>query len=280
MKVRERAPDAAEEGFGRGLREQESGFAVDDGFRQPAGLMADRQRSELLRIHLAQSARLEPRRHQREIAAGKNPPRLAVIEADGDPDRIRPAAVRIDQRLLDIRLAAAGDDDLSAGLDDLVGGGQHEVDALLMHEAGDQAENRPARYRKAELVADIIGIRALAFPVAGAERLRQLRADPRIPAFVDAVQYAGQLRGVGAAAQQALEPAAEFRRGDLPGIGLADGGQMRGVDDAALEEGQFVVKFQAVDMEGVFRARRSAAATPSGTGPDRPDCGWSGCSGS
>ncbi len=77
--------------------------------------------------------------------------------------------------------------------------------------------------------------------------------DPRIPAFVDAVQYPGQLRGVGAAAKQTLESAAEFRGGDLPGIGLADGGQMRSVDDAALEERQFVVEFEAVDMKGILR---------------------------
>ena len=277
---RERAPDAAEKRFGRRLREQESGFAVDDGFRQPAGLVADRQRSEFLRVHLAQAARLEARRHQRKIAAGKNPPRLAVVEADRDPDRIGPAAMRIDQRLLDLGLAAAGDDDLAAGLDDLVGGRQHEIDALLMNQAGDQAENRTARQRQAELLADVIGIGALAFPVAGAERLRQLRADPRIPAFVDAVQYPGQLRGVGAAAKQALEPAAEFGRGDLPGIGLADGGQMRGVDDAALEEGQLVVEFEAVDMEGIFRRADPAQRLLRETGPDRPDCGWSGWSGS
>ena len=107
-------------------------------------------------------------------------------------------------------LAAAGDDDLAAGRDDLVGGGQHEVDALLVHQAGDQAENRAARQRQAELLADVIGIGLLAFPVAGAERLRQLGADARIPALVDAVQDAGQLRRVGALAQQALEPAAEF----------------------------------------------------------------------
>ena len=107
-------------------------------------------------------------------------------------------------------LAAAGHHDLSAGLDDLVGGGQYEIDALLMNQAGDQAENRPARQRQAELLADVIGVGLLALPIAGAERLRQLRAGARIPAFVDAVQDAGQLRGVRAEPQQALEPAAEF----------------------------------------------------------------------
>jgi hypothetical protein len=179
----ERAPDPAQKRFGRGLREQKSGFAIGDGFRQTAGLMADRQRSEFLRIHLAQSAGLEARRHQGKVAAGKNPPGLAVIEADGDPDRIRPAAMRIDQRLFDRGLAAAGDDDLSAGLDDLVRGRQHEIDAFLMNQTGNKAENRTARQRQTELLADVIGVRALAFPVARAKRLRQLRADPRDPSF-------------------------------------------------------------------------------------------------
>jgi hypothetical protein len=45
------------------------------------------------------------------------------------------------------------------------------------------------------------------------------------------------LLGIGAAAKQTLEPAAEFGRRDLPGVGLADGGQVGSVDDAALEEG-------------------------------------------
>src|SRR5260370_8942445 len=129
---------------------------------------------------------------------------LAVIESDLTPERIRSAAARVDQRLFEFTLAAAGDDDLSSGLDDLVRGRQHEVDALLVHEAGDQAENRSARQRQAELLADIFRIRPLAFPVAGTKRLRQLGADPRIPAFVAPVQDAGALGGVGAAANQAL----------------------------------------------------------------------------
>ena len=148
------------------------------------------------------------------------------------PIGIRPAAVRVDQRLFELRLAAAGDDDLSAGIDDLVGRRQHEIDALLVHQPGDQTEDRPARHRKPELAADIIGVGPLAVPVAGAERLRQLGAEARIPALVDAVQDAGQLRGVGTDAQQAFQSAAEFGRRDLLRIGRADGGQMRGVDDA------------------------------------------------
>ena len=179
----ERAPDAAEERLDRGLREQEAGFAVGDGLRQAAGLVADRQRAEALRIHLAQAARLEARRHQREIAAGEDAPRLRVVEADGDRDRVRPAAMCVDQRLLDRGLARAGDDDLPAGVDDLVGGRQHEIDALLMHETRDQAEDRPARQRQPELLADIVRVRLLALPVAGAEGLRQLRRRSAGPSF-------------------------------------------------------------------------------------------------
>ncbi len=85
-------------------------------------------------------------------------------------------------------------------------------------------------------MADVIRVCALAFPVPRAKRLRQLSAHPGIPAFVDAIQYARQLRGIGAAAKQAFEPAAEFGRGDLLGVGLADGSQMGGVDNAAFEE--------------------------------------------
>ena len=104
--------------------------------------------------------------------------------------------MRVDQRLLDLRLAAAGHHDLPAGIDDLVGGGQDEVDAFLVNQTGDKAKNGTARQRQAELLADVIGVGLLALPIAGAERLRQLRAGAGIPAFVDAVENAGQLRGI------------------------------------------------------------------------------------
>src|SRR6478735_3939828 len=122
-----------------------------------------------------------------------------------------------------------------------------------MNEAGNQTENRAAGHRQAELMADVIGICALAFPVPGTKWMRQLRAHARVPALVDPVQYARQLFGIGAAAKQPLEPATELGRGDLLGVGLADRRQMRSVDDTALEKGQLVVELEAVDMEGILR---------------------------
>src|ERR1700737_5547104 len=145
--------------------------------------MTDRQRSESLRVHLVQPARLEPRGHQRETAAGKNPPRLAGVEADGYPNRVRSAAAGIDQGLLGFGLAASGDDNLSAGFDDLVGGRQYEIDAFLMNQARDKAEDRTAGHGQSKLLADVICVGLLAVRVAGAKRLRQLRAESRIPAY-------------------------------------------------------------------------------------------------
>src|SRR6185312_14067398 len=103
--------------------------------------------------------------------------------------------------------------------DNFVGGGQDEVHALLVNQTGDKAEQRAARQRQAELLADVIGIRLLALPIAGGKGLRQLCARARIPALVDAVEDAGQLSGVRAALQQALEPATEFACRDLLRIG-------------------------------------------------------------
>src|SRR5882724_819225 len=121
-----------------------------------------------------------------------------------------------------------------------------------MNETGNEAENRAARQRQTELLADVIRVRTLAFPVPGAKWLGQLGANPGIPAFVDAVQYARQLRGIGTTAKQTLKPAAEFRGGDLLGVGLADGCEMGSVNDSAFEEGQFVVELEAIDMERVL----------------------------
>ncbi len=173
-------------------------------------------------------------------------------------------------------LAGAGDHDLTAGLDDLVGRREHEIDPLLVHQPRDDAEDRTARQRQPELPADIIGIGALADPVAGAKGLRELRISSRVPALIDAVQDPGQLMGVRPDPQQAFHSAAEFGRGDLPRIGGADGGQMRRVDDAALQEGQLIVEFQRRRCGRRPPARRSVAASRAGTGPDRRGCGWSG----
>ena len=148
-----------------------------------------------------------------------------------------------------------------------------------MHQTGNKAKQRTARQRQAELPADVIGVRLLTFPIAGGEGLRQLRAGAGIPAFVNAVQDAGQLRGVRATLQQTFQPAAELPRRDLLRIGGADGGQMRGIDEASLEERYMVVELESVDVEGAFgradpaqRVRREQPLIGEGAdGQDRGD---------
>src|SRR6202043_2965606 len=103
---------------------------------------------------------------------GKDPPGVAVVESDIDPNRIRPSAVRPDKRFLELRFPAAGHDDLSASGNEGVGGRQHEVDALLMNEAGDEAKKWSARQRNTKLLPYAIDVRALRRPVACAERSR------------------------------------------------------------------------------------------------------------
>src|SRR6266481_4073994 len=131
-----------------------------------------------------------------------------------------------------------------------------------MNQPGDEAKDRTARNREPELLPYIVGIGALAGPIACTEGLRQLRAEARVPTFIDAVDDSRQLRRVGTDAKQAFQPTAEFRLGDLLRVGRADGGQVRGVDEAALEEGQLVVELQPVDMEGALGRSDPAQRLP------------------
>src|ERR1700680_4961945 len=89
--------DAPEKGFHRCAAEQESGLAVFYRFRQAAGLMADRQRAETLRVHLTEPEWLEARWNEGEVAAREDASRLAIVEADRHPDRIRIAAADVFQ---------------------------------------------------------------------------------------------------------------------------------------------------------------------------------------
>ena len=78
--------DRPEQAIRRQPIEQEACLAVDDGVRQAARAVADRQRPEPLGVHLAEAAGLEARRHQREITAGEHAPGLRVLEAELDGD--------------------------------------------------------------------------------------------------------------------------------------------------------------------------------------------------
>lgn len=134
--------------------------------------MADWQRSEPLGVHLAQPTRLEARRHQREVTAGEDLSRLGIREADLDGDRLRSPGLRLEQRFLELRLALARDNDLTARIDDRLGAFDDQVDALLMDQAGHKREQGASGDCKPELIPDIVGVQSAFGPVPGAEGLQ------------------------------------------------------------------------------------------------------------
>ena len=95
---RERAADGAKEQFRRCLGKQKPGPAIFYSVGKPPGSMPDRQRTKTLRIHLAQTARLEAGRHHGEIAARKNAPGCRIIEPYRDTYRTAVRLAGFDKR--------------------------------------------------------------------------------------------------------------------------------------------------------------------------------------
>ena len=91
---------------------------------------------------------------------------------------------------------------------------------------------------------------------------------------IDAVQDADQ-RAV-ALAQQAIQAAAQFFRGDFARIPRADGRDDIGIHDARLQAAHLAVEFHPVRSEVVPRQIQSAHTWRLGTVPGRPGYEWSG----
>ena len=132
-----------------------------------------------------------------EVTAREDPACLPAVEAESDGDGVGAPVARLQQALLEGRVALAGDDDLPTGPDDGLGGGQHQVDTLLVNQPGHQAEKRTAADGQAELLAQVIGILALFLPEARREGLHQVRTRAGVPTLIDP---AGQSLAPGAAA--------------------------------------------------------------------------------
>ena len=89
-----------------------------------------------------------------------------------------------------------------------------------------------------------------------------MRVGARVPGLVDAVEDAGEPALAGAGAQKPVEAAAHLGGLDLPRVGLAHRGDLRGVEDAGLQEGQLPVEFGAVDLEGRLRHAEPGQGVP------------------
>ena len=98
------AADGSEKRFRRCLGKQKPRSAVFDRVGKPPGSVPDRQRTETLRIHLAQTAGLEAGRHHGEIAARENAPGCRIIEPDRDAYRTAVRLAGLDKRRFELGL--------------------------------------------------------------------------------------------------------------------------------------------------------------------------------
>ncbi len=120
-----------------------------------------------------------------------------------------------------------------------------------MHQARDHGEQRSVAHLQPERVPHIGGIGLFAGPVTGTEAADEVRVALRLPAFVDAVEQAAEQTLAGLHAEETFHAATELRRGDLPGVGRAHGGDVIGIGDAGLEQRQLAVELHALRVAGL-----------------------------
>ena len=110
--------------------------------------MDDRRRPVAQRDHLALAARLEPRRHEEEVGAGVDPPGHHAVEALDERDLVRARRGEPSERVRELRVAAALDDDPGAAPRAAPARRDgHEVEALLRIEPPDHPEHQPVVVR-------------------------------------------------------------------------------------------------------------------------------------
>src|SRR5690606_27581689 len=114
-----------------------------DGVREPPGLADDRDGTVAHRIELCQAARLVARGHHEQIAARDDSmrERLVVSRAEREPLAVRRR--KLAERRLEPRLAAPEDREAGARAPEQLGQrGGEQIDALLLDEARDRADER------------------------------------------------------------------------------------------------------------------------------------------
>src|SRR5690606_16224888 len=231
-----RTLQAAAQAVGAGALEQEAGHAVVDRVDQATGRMRNREAAEALRVHLAEAAGLEARWHQQEVRTGEHPPGQPFLEADEGSYGAGEAAHQGGHLRLHLRLAATDDHDLAAGGHDLRRHLAGDVQALLVHQARDDREQRAAVVRQAERGAYRARVEMAVAAVGRAETRRQGTVGGRVPAVVDAVDDLAEVSLRGPPGQQLVQATALLRPHDLRRIADADGADAGCVDDPGLEE--------------------------------------------
>ena len=274
--------DGLQEGLRGVVGEDEAGARCrgvahrGDGIRQAAGFPDDGDGAVLHGVDLVEAAGLVARRHEEHVGPGLHEVGQLVVEGHQHPQFALILGGLGRQPAVIFLLAGAQDDHHEVPCHELGQHLGHQVEALLVRQAGDHGQDgglgqlliEPEGLHQGGLVGGL-ALEVVRAEVGG-QQLVGLRAPlPVIHPVQDAVQVGG------AVAQHPLQAVAELRGLDLLAVAGADGGDGVGVDDAALEQVDLVVVFQAVDAEQGPGPGPAASTYPGRTAPGRPGCGWS-----
>ena len=208
---------------------------AEHGVAQAAGLAHDGHGAVAQRDHLRQAAGLKQRGHQEHVRACVDAVRQLVVHLEARRDASRIGRLGPLEQIGVLGVAHAQHDQLEAGIHQLADDALDQIQALLVRQTRDHADERrlgvdgQAQLALQALLAVFLAAQGEG-AVVGVDHGILLGV---IVVHVDAVEDAHQV--VAARAQQALQPLAVVGGLDLLGVAGADGRDLVGVDKAGLE---------------------------------------------
>ena len=125
---------------------------VVDGVAQAAGLTHNGDGAITAGYHLSQAAGFGAGRHQEDIGTGINALSQLSVKANVHTNAAGVAGAQLVEEVLILGLAGAEDDQLDALLQQTLGDGLNQVNALVANQTGDHGHDRAAVLMQAELV--------------------------------------------------------------------------------------------------------------------------------
>ncbi len=250
--ARSSAPRSARGVYSTNAKPVPSGSGrVDHRVGKPARPAHDRHRSVAQGVHLRQTARFEPRRHQEQVAPRVDPMRQRLVEPIHEDQALGVTRRRGRQRDPPARLACRQEHHPQPVAQQAVQQRQQDLRPFLLHQPSDEAGHRPVAVRQAEFGRERGATRLFPLGMGRVEPDRQVRIPRRIPRLqIGAIEDAGEIAA--ASAQHAVETAAQLLVGDdLARVGGADGVDEVGLDDAGLQDVEPAVELQRTGIDRV-----------------------------
>ncbi len=195
---------------------------IDDRVEESAHGCDDGNRPVLHRLHLGEATRLEATRHHDEIRTGEQPVRERPVESVMEPDVVR---ILVDQAGRPLRhpcLPGPQQRETEWDVPCEAGALEGDVDALLVHEAGDHRDDRVLRLCPPEFRGEVLTTGDLPRHVADVVPGCDVGIRCRVPtARVDAVPDPDQ--SVTELPQLRVQAESTLGSQDVGGVGRADG---------------------------------------------------------